>query len=83
MIFGLKSFGNSCTKFYILDIKCGFTCGDSDLKQGTKKLQKIMSVGCLKSFVIISTLSMMIQLCREIKVKLDKSTKIWYLIVKV
>ena len=26
---------------------------------------------------------MMIQLCKEIKVKLDKTTKIWYLILRV
>ena len=39
-----------------------------------------MTEGCVKSFVLISTLPMMIQLCKEIKVKLDKTTKIWYLI---
>ena len=42
-----------------------------------------MTEGCLKSFVLISTLSMMIQLSKEVKVKLDKSTKIRYLILRV
>ena len=27
----VKSFGNSCTKFVMLDIKYRFTCGDSDV----------------------------------------------------
>ena len=42
-----------------------------------------MIEGYLKSFVLISTLSMMIQLCKEIKVKLDKSRKSWYLTLRV
>ena len=30
-IVSLKLFGNSCTKFVMLDIKYHFTCGDSDV----------------------------------------------------
>ena len=38
-----KSFGNSCTKFVILDVKYRFTCGDSDLCLNIKKCQNIMT----------------------------------------
>ena len=34
--------GNSCIKFVMVDIKCRFTCGDSDLGQIIKKCQNIM-----------------------------------------
>ena len=54
----LKLFGNSWsdsyTKFVILDIKVGFTCGESDLYQNIVKVQNI--------FPLFSILSMIIQI---------------------
>ena len=42
-ILSLKSFGNSCTKFVMLDIKYRFTCGDSDLSKIVLKCQNVMT----------------------------------------
>ena len=36
-----KSWGNSCTKFVMPDIKYNFTCGDSDLSETIKKYPSI------------------------------------------
>ena len=38
-----NSWGNSRTKFIILDIKYCFTCGDSNLSEIIKKLQNLMA----------------------------------------
>ena len=38
-----NSWGNSCTKFVMLDIKYHFTCSDSDLSKIIKKCQNIMT----------------------------------------
>ena len=42
-ILRLKTFGNSCTKFVMLDIKYRFSCGDLGLSEIIKKCQKIMA----------------------------------------
>ena len=43
-ILSLKSFGNSYTKFAILDITYHFTCGKSDLYQNNVKFRNIITM---------------------------------------
>ena len=46
-----KSWGKSCNKFLMLDIKHRFTCSDSDLSQVIKMCQNIMTkIVCKFSF---------------------------------
>ena len=49
--------GNSYTKFAILDIKFHFTCGSSDLYQNMAKFQNIFGKDCLKILLLLSALS--------------------------